>query len=97
MRLVIAEDNYLVREGVRRLLDDGSEIDTVGTASTATELVAMVHDLRPDVVLTDIRMPPTLTTDGITAALRIRANYPDVGAVRQRHHRPGLPAEGTRR
>ena len=81
MRLVIAEDNYLVREGVRRLLDDGPELCTVGTASSATELMTLVGELRPDVVLTDIRMPPTLSTDGITAALQIRAEHPDTGVV----------------
>jgi DNA-binding NarL/FixJ family response regulator len=81
MRLVIGEDNYLVREGVRRLLDDGPELRTVGTASSATELLALVRDLTPDVVLTDIRMPPTLSTDGITAALSIRAEHPEIGVV----------------
>lgn len=81
MRLVIGEDNYLVREGVRRLLDDGPELHTVGTAASATELVTLVGELRPDVVLTDIRMPPTFSTDGITAALHIRAELPDIGVV----------------
>lgn len=80
-RIVIGEDNYLVREGVRRLLDDGPEFHTVATASNATELVTLVGELNPDVVLTDIRMPPTFSTDGITAALRIRTEHPDIGVV----------------
>lgn len=80
-RLVIAEDNYLVREGVRRLLDDGPEFQTVATASSATELLTVVRTLTPDVVLTDIRMPPTQSTDGITAALHIRAEHPGIGVV----------------
>jgi DNA-binding NarL/FixJ family response regulator len=81
LRLVIADDNYLVREGVRRLLDDGDEVATVGTAASAPELLLRVRDLRPDVVLTDIRMPPSFTTDGIAAALRVRAEHPAVGVV----------------
>jgi DNA-binding NarL/FixJ family response regulator len=81
LRLVLADDNYLVREGVRRLLDEGDELETVGTAASAPELLARVRELRPDVVLTDIRMPPTFTTDGIGAALRLRRDHPDVGVV----------------
>ncbi|WP_231486683.1 response regulator transcription factor [Candidatus Blastococcus massiliensis] len=81
MRLVLADDNYLVREGVRRLLDDGPEVETVGTAASAPELLARVAQLRPDVVLTDIRMPPGFSTDGITAARQIRAEHPGVGVV----------------
>lgn len=81
LRLVIGEDNYLVREGVRRLLDDGPEVDTVGSAADAAELVRIVGELVPDVVLTDIRMPPTMSTDGITAALTIRAQHPGTGVV----------------
>jgi DNA-binding NarL/FixJ family response regulator len=100
LRLVLADDNYLVREGVRRLLDEGSEVTTVGTAASATELLAQVAHLRPDVVLTDIRMPPTGTTDGITAALRIRAEHSDVGVVVLSQHADAsyaaaLFAEGT--
>ncbi|CCG04704.1 response regulator transcription factor [Blastococcus saxobsidens] len=81
LRLVLADDNYLVREGMRRLLDEGDEVTTVGTAASAPALLLRVRDLRPDVVLTDIRMPPTFTTDGITAALQLRAEHPDVGVV----------------
>lgn len=81
MRLVIADDNFLVREGVRRLLDDGSEVTTIGTAATAVELLSRVAELSPDVVLTDIRMPPGMAMDGIGAALKIREQYPRVGVV----------------
>ena len=81
MRLVLADDNYLVREGVRRLLDDGPEVETVGTAASAPELLAVVARLRPDVVLTDIRMPPGFGTDGITAARQIRAEHPEIGVL----------------
>jgi DNA-binding NarL/FixJ family response regulator len=81
LRLVIADDNYLVREGVRRLLDEGDDVETVGTAASAPELLMRVRDLQPDVVLTDIRMPPSFTTDGISAALQLRSEHPGVGVV----------------
>lgn len=100
LRLVIADDNYLVREGVRRLLDEGDEVATVGTAASAPELLQRVRELQPDVVLTDIRMPPSFTTDGITAALRLRAEHPSVGVVVLSQHADAsyasaLFAEGT--
>ena len=81
LRLVVADDNYLVGGGVRRLLEDGPEVTPVGTAASAPELLARVAQLRPDVVLTDIRMPPSFSTDGIAAALRIRAEHPGTGVV----------------
>lgn len=81
VRLVVADDNFLVREGVRRLLEEGPEVETVGTAASAPELLARVAELRPDVVLTDIRMPPSFTADGIAAARRIRAEHPRTGVV----------------
>ncbi|WP_422678137.1 response regulator [Blastococcus brunescens] len=81
LRLVVADDNYLVREGVRRLLDEGDDVETVGTAASAPELLLRVRELQPDVVLTDIRMPPSFTTDGIAAAVRVRAEHSGVGVV----------------
>jgi DNA-binding NarL/FixJ family response regulator len=100
LRLVIADDNYLVREGVRRLLDEGDDVQTVGTAASAPELLLRVRELQPDVVLTDIRMPPSFTTDGITAALRLRTEHPHVGIVLLSQHADAsyasaLFAEGT--
>jgi DNA-binding NarL/FixJ family response regulator len=100
LRLVIADDNYLVREGLRRLLDEGEEVETVGTAASAPELLARVRELAPDVVLTDIRMPPSFTTDGIAASLRLRAEHPGVGVVALSQHADAsyaaaLFAEGT--
>ena len=81
LRVVIAEDNYLVREGTRRLLEDSDEVQVVAAVGDATELLAAVESLAPDAVLTDIRMPPRHQTEGIEAALRIRQQYPTVGVV----------------
>lgn len=71
MRLIVAEDEGLLREGLSRLLVDEG-YDVVATASSATELVDLALELRPDMVITDIRMPPTHTREGIEAALRLR-------------------------
>jgi DNA-binding NarL/FixJ family response regulator len=81
LRIVIAEDNYLVREGTRRLLEDSGEIDVVAAVSTADELIDAVARLRPAAVLTDIRMPPGHHMEGIAAAHSIRATFPRVGVV----------------
>jgi DNA-binding NarL/FixJ family response regulator len=81
LRVVIAEDNYLVREGTRRLLEDSGEVVVVAAVGTAEELLDAVGRLRPSAVLTDIRMPPGHHTEGIEAAHAIRAKHPQVGVV----------------
>jgi len=81
LRVVFAEDNYLVREGTSALLLASGEIDLVGTAASMDELLAAVEEHRPEAVLTDIRMPPSNSTEGIDAARRIRAEHPDIGVV----------------
>ena len=81
VRVVFAEDNYLVREGTSALLQATDEVELIGTASSFDELMTAVEELKPDVVLTDIRMPPSNTTEGIDAARRIRADHPDIGVV----------------
>ncbi len=81
LRVVIAEDHYLVREGVRALLEDSGEVEVVAAVSTAVELLGVVAEQAPDAVLTDIRMPPGHHMEGIEAAHRIRAEYPDIGVV----------------
>jgi DNA-binding NarL/FixJ family response regulator len=81
LRVVIAEDNYLVREGTRRLLEDSGEVEVVAAVSTAEELLKAVEHLRPDAVLTDIRMPPGHQVEGIEAAHAIRKGYPSIGVV----------------
>ena len=81
LRVVIAEDNYLVREGVRRLLEDSGEVDVVACTGNAAELLDAVRRFSPDAVLTDIRMPPGHQMEGIDAARAIRAAHPDTGVV----------------
>jgi DNA-binding NarL/FixJ family response regulator len=81
VRVVFAEDNYLVREGTAALLATADGVDLVATASDLAGLLAAVETERPDAVLTDIRMPPTNTTEGIDAAREIRERHPDVGVV----------------
>jgi DNA-binding NarL/FixJ family response regulator len=81
VRVVFAEDNYLVREGTSALLASVDDVERVGTAETLDELLAAVDEHDPEAVLTDIRMPPTNTSEGIDAAKRIRAEHPDIGVV----------------
>jgi DNA-binding NarL/FixJ family response regulator len=81
VRVVFADDNYLVREGVSGLLTETTDVDLVATVADSDALHAAVATHRPDAVLTDIRMPPTFTTEGIDAAKRIRADYPETGVV----------------
>jgi DNA-binding NarL/FixJ family response regulator len=80
LRLVIAEDTVLLREGLRRVLTDAG-LDVVGTAGDAAELISLVAALRPDVVLADIRMPPSQTTEGLQAALEIRRRWPGTAVI----------------
>ncbi len=81
LRIVFAEDNYLVREGTSALLSETGEIEIVGTAASKDELLTAVEEHLPDAVLTDIRMPPTGTDEGIVAAREIRATHPEIGVV----------------
>lgn len=81
LRLVLAEDHYLVREGTRRLLESRPEVEVVAACGDLDSLLAAVEDERPDVVVTDIRMPPTELDEGIRAAARLRETHPEVGVV----------------
>lgn len=81
LRVVLAEDHYLVREGTRRALDRTDGIEVVAAVSTAVELEPIVDRELPDVVVTDIRMPPSHHTEGLDAARRIRARHPGIGVV----------------
>lgn len=86
LRVVIADDHYLVREGVRQLLELDGAVQVVATAPDGPALVAAVDAHRPDVVVTDIRMPPTHTMEGVEAAHRLRAAYPSLGVVVLSNH-----------
>jgi len=81
LRVVFADDNYLVREGVSALLAEADDLELVGTAADPYSLLKAVVEHQPDAVLTDIRMPPTHTNEGIEAAKRIRAEHPTTGVV----------------
>jgi DNA-binding NarL/FixJ family response regulator len=81
IRLVVAEDHYLVREGIRRLLETRPEFEVVAVCDDLASLIAAVDTERPDVVVTDIRMPPGDTDEGIQAAEQLRETNPDVGVV----------------
>ncbi len=81
LRVVFAEDNFLVREGISALLAEADDIELVETVAAPDALLRAVAVHRPDAVLTDIRMPPTFTAEGIDAAKRIRAEHPSTGVV----------------
>ena len=80
MRLVLAEDSVLLREGIARLLAEQG-IDVVAQAASADELLSAVEEHEPDVVITDIKMPPTNTDDGLRAAESIKDRFPDIGVL----------------
>ena len=79
-RVVVAEDSVLLREGIVRLLEEAG-CEVVGQAGDADELVRKVWAHKPDVAVVDVRMPPTLTDDGLRAALEIRRRLPDIGVL----------------
>src|SRR3954452_16458293 len=81
LRVVFADDNYLVREGVGALLAEIDGIEVIETVADPQALLKAVAEHQPDAVLTDIRMPPTHTNEGILAAKRIRSENPRIGVV----------------
>jgi DNA-binding NarL/FixJ family response regulator len=81
IRVILAEDSYLVREGVRRLLESEPAIDLVAVCEDYDSLLVAIASAEPDVVLTDIRMPPTGTDEGVRAAERLREVRPGAGVV----------------
>src|SRR5579884_66751 len=81
LRVVLADDHYLVREGTRRLLTTVPEIDVAAACGDLDALLEAVEAEDPDVVVTDIRMPPSGTDEGIRAAAILRETHPEVGVV----------------
>ena len=81
MRVVIAEDHYLLREGTRQLLEASGQVEVLAAVGDATALYEAVEGLDPDAAIVDIRMPPDHETEGITAARKIRAEHPGIGVV----------------
>jgi DNA-binding NarL/FixJ family response regulator len=77
LRVVVADDDVLVREGIASLLER-SDFDVVGQAGDATELMLLAREERPELVVVDIRMPPSHTSEGLDAALAIRAELPEI-------------------
>ena len=80
IRVVVGEDEPFVREGIVRVLER-SEFEVAGTAGDATDLVRKAGAHKPDVIVTDIQMPPDSTDDGLRAAIRIRATQPEIGVL----------------
>jgi DNA-binding NarL/FixJ family response regulator len=81
MRVVLAEDNALLRQGIAQLLEREDDVELVGSAGDLPGLLRLVESAQPDVVVTDIRMPPTGTDEGIRAAAELRERHPSVGVV----------------
>jgi DNA-binding NarL/FixJ family response regulator len=81
IRVVLSEDHYLVREGIRQLIEAQPDIDLVAVCEDLDTLIKAIDEEKPDVVLTDIRMPPTNTDEGIRAAEHLRELLPDAGVV----------------
>jgi DNA-binding NarL/FixJ family response regulator len=81
IRVILGEDSYLVREGLRQVLAGASQLVLEAECGDADALLREIEERRPDVVLTDIRMPPTNTNEGIRLAAQLRREHPDIGVV----------------
>jgi DNA-binding NarL/FixJ family response regulator len=86
IRLVLAEDNVIVREGVRTLIELEDDLELVGTSEDLDGLLELIEAETPDVVVTDIRMPPTGTDEGVRAAQQLRETHPGMGVVVLSHY-----------
>ncbi len=86
VRVVLAEDNALLRQGLVRLVEADAQMEVVGTAQDLPGLLELVEQAHPDVVVTDIRMPPTSTDEGVRAAAELRRTAPEVGVVLLSQH-----------
>ena len=81
IRVLLGEDSYLASEGIARVLENEDEIELIGSRADLDTLTAAIEEERPDVVLTDIRMPPTHTDEGIRLATSLRSTHPEIGVV----------------
>jgi len=81
IRVVLAEDSYLAREGIEQVLERSPSIEVAASCGDFDALIAAIDDTAPDVVVTDIRMPPTNTDEGIRAAAQLRDTHPTLGVV----------------
>jgi DNA-binding NarL/FixJ family response regulator len=81
IRAILAEDDYLMREGIRRVLESAPDITVVAECADGQELLAAIDREGPDVVITDIRMPPSDVDEGIRIANRLRRTHPQVGVL----------------
>jgi DNA-binding NarL/FixJ family response regulator len=98
--VVLADDNFIVRDGIEQILAACEELELVASCSDLDSLLEAIDREAPDVVLTDIRMPPSETDEGIQVAARMRKEHPETGdSSRARLARPrrgaGSPAPGT--
>ena len=100
IRVVLADDAVLVREGIAKVLENAG-LEVIAQAGNADDLLRLIADLRPDVAIVDVRMPPTHTAEGIEAAERIRTEHPDTAVlvlsqdIRPRHARRLRAASAT--
>jgi DNA-binding NarL/FixJ family response regulator len=81
IRVILCEDNYIVRQGLRQVLAGAEDVEVVAECERVDALETVVAEQRPDVVLTDIRMPPTQTDEGIRVAAALRSSHPEIGVV----------------
>jgi len=93
IRVVVGEDSYLLREGVTRIVADTPDLELAGACGDIDGLRSLVDEVRPDVVLTDIRMPPTNTDEGVRLAVELRSTHPDVGVVVLSQHVSSVHAQ----
>ena len=89
---MIGEDSYLAREGIKSVLEAADEVEVVATCNDPDSLRAAIDETQPDVVLTDIRMPPTHTDEGIRLAAELRTTHPSLGVVVLSHYAEPLYA-----
>jgi DNA-binding NarL/FixJ family response regulator len=92
LRVVLGEDSYLAREGISRALEAAEEIELVASGGTLDEVLQAVDRLEPDVVLSDVRMPPNHTDEGIRLAIELRRSHPAIGVVILSQHADALYA-----